>query len=50
FTTKGRGADKGMGLGLSICYSIIKKNAGYITFESNEGAGTTFFVYLPAAL
>ncbi|MBF0117484.1 MAG: response regulator [Desulfobacterales bacterium] len=50
FTTKDRGIDKGIGLGLSICYSIIKKHDGCITFESNDGAGTTFFVYLPAAL
>ncbi len=45
FTTK----EKGHGLGLSICYSIIKKHAGLVTVESEKGVGTTFFLYLPAA-
>jgi len=44
FTTKKNGS----GLGLPICYSIIKKHGGWITFESQVGRGTTFFVYLPA--
>ncbi len=44
FTTK----EKGSGLGLSICYSIIKKHQGYISAESMLGIGTTFVVYLPA--
>ncbi|MBI3599615.1 MAG: response regulator [Nitrospinae bacterium] len=37
-----------MGLGLSLCYSIIKKHNGYIFAESTVGAGTTFHIYLPA--
>lgn len=45
FTTK----EKGHGLGLATCLSIIKKHDGHITFESELGAGTTFHVYLPAA-
>jgi len=44
FTTK----KEGHGLGLTTCYSIIKKHGGWITFESKLGRGTTFFVYLPA--
>ncbi|MBL7995579.1 PAS domain S-box protein [bacterium] len=44
FTTK----QKGSGLGLATCYSIIKKHDGYITVESELGSGTTFFIYLPA--
>jgi len=44
FTTKQRGN----GLGLATAFSIIKNHGGYITFESELGAGTTFRFYLPA--
>lgn len=47
FTTKGRGAQKGMGLGLSICQSIIKKHKGHISIESQDGQGTAVHIYLP---
>jgi signal transduction histidine kinase len=36
-----------MGLGLSICYSIIKKHEGWIAVESVEGTGTTVYLYIP---
>ncbi len=39
----------GSGLGLAVCYSIIKKHEGYITVESELGKGTTFHVYLPVS-
>jgi PAS domain S-box-containing protein len=45
FTTR----KEGTGLGLATSYSIIKKHDGYIEFESKEGVGTTFYIYLPAA-
>jgi two-component system NtrC family sensor kinase len=45
FTTKEVG--KGTGLGLSISYSIIEKLGGRIMVASEEGAGTTFTIYLP---
>ena len=48
FTTKPTGGARGMGLGLAICYSIIKKHDGSITVESEPGAWSTFYVYLPA--
>lgn len=49
FTTKQMGSVKGMGLGLAICYSIVKSHEGMITVESTPGAGTTFMVYIPAS-
>jgi len=45
FTTKPVG--KGSGLGLSICYGIIKKMGGEIDVQSIEGAGATFTVKIP---
>jgi PAS domain S-box-containing protein len=46
FTTK----PKGNGLGLATCYSIVKNHSGLITVESEVHTGTTFHIYLPAAL
>ncbi len=45
FTTKPVG--KGSGLGLSICYGIIKKMDGDIDVRSVVGEGTTFTVRIP---
>lgn len=49
FTTKEKGSQKGMGLGLAICYSVIKSHEGMITLESEVGVGTTFHIYLPVS-
>ncbi len=46
FTTKPVG--KGTGLGLSISFDIVKKHNGSISFETEEGNGTTFIVKIPA--
>jgi signal transduction histidine kinase len=43
FTTK----TSGMGLGLGIIKNIIENYKGTITFETELGEGTTFFVSLP---
>ncbi|MBI3352418.1 MAG: PAS domain-containing protein [Nitrospirae bacterium] len=42
FTTKQK---KGMGLGLSVCESIMKGHGGRIAVESTPGKGTTFYLY-----
>jgi signal transduction histidine kinase len=38
---------KRTGLGLSICYSIVKQHHGAIEVESAEGKSSTFTVKLP---
>ena len=48
YTTKSLGDIKGMGLGLAICHSIIKKHEGLISYTTEVGKGTRFTVYIPA--
>ncbi|MFC1885600.1 nitrogen regulation protein NR(II) [Thermodesulfobacteriota bacterium] len=45
FTTKKKG--KGVGLGLSVAYGIIKEHDGSIHVKSKEGNGAMFIVELP---
>ena len=47
FSTKEKGCQKGSGLGLSLCYSIIKSHNGHIQAESRPGVGTSIRFYLP---
>ena len=49
FSTKERGIQQGMGLGLAIAYSVLEKHGGYIYVDSREGVGTTVYIYLPAS-
>ena len=37
----------GTGLGMSIAKSLVDKMGGTITFESQQGVGTTYFIVLP---
>jgi len=48
FSTKIRGSQKGVGLGLTICLDIVRKHGGAITVESPPESGATFDVFLPA--
>ena len=47
FTTKDMGCQKGMGLALALCYSIIKRHHGHILAESVPGQGTSIQIHLP---
>jgi two-component system NtrC family sensor kinase len=38
---------KGVGLGLSVCYGIIKDHGGEIKVESEVDKGTSFKIHLP---
>lgn len=45
FSTK----QQGSGLGLTTCYSIVKRHGGQLGVSSELGRGSTFHVYLPAS-
>jgi len=47
FTTKGPG--RGMGLGLTICWRVVKAAGGTIEVDSEVGRGTRFLVQMPQA-
>jgi two-component system sensor kinase FixL len=38
---------EGMGMGLSICRSLIVAHRGTLTFDSQPGLGTCFYITLP---
>ena len=45
FTTKAVG--KGIGIGLSTCYAIVKSHAGEIIVKSTPGKGSAFRIVIP---
>lgn len=50
FSTKQRGTQKGMGLGLTLSRTIIQKHRGSIAIESAPNRGTIVTCHLPVAL
>jgi len=50
FTTKNRDSSRGIGLGLAIVHSIVKKSYGNISVESSNEEGTVFTILLPAVV
>ena len=49
FSTKQKGVQKGMGLGLTIVHAIVKKHGGFVRIESEPGRGCTVHLYFPLA-
>jgi len=47
FSTKQKGAQKGMGLGLTIVHSIVKKHGGLVWIDSPAEGGCRVLLYLP---
>ncbi len=47
FSTKERGAVKGMGLGLALCLAIVHQHRGQVTAESPSSGGALLRVLLP---
>ncbi len=46
FTTK----EKGVGLGLSVVWSVVKNLGGNVEVGSSPGKGTTFKIFIPASM
>ncbi|CCQ92897.1 putative Histidine kinase [[Clostridium] ultunense Esp] len=46
YTTK----EKGTGLGLTVCFQIVRAHRGELQFESEPGKGTTVTILLPVSL
>jgi CheY-like chemotaxis protein len=47
FTTKPAGAQKGLGLGLTLAYAVVKRHGGEISVDTIVGRGTRFSLLLP---
>lgn len=46
-STFGTNNEKGTGIGLLLCKDFIEKSGGEIHVESEQGKGTTFYIFLP---
>lgn len=47
YSSKERGANKGMGLGLTVVYSIIRNHGGYVVVQSSVSKGTCVSIFMP---
>ena len=45
--TYGTNNEKGVGLGLVLCKEFIERQGGRIAFESREGQGSSFMIFIP---
>lgn len=50
FSTKERGATKGVGLGLTIVYATMRNHGGNVIVSSTNNSGTTVTLYIPVYL
>jgi PAS domain S-box-containing protein len=50
FSTKERGGQRGMGMGLALVSAIVRKHEGHISATSTPGRGTAFHLHLPATM
>ena len=48
-TVKATGGEKSSGLGLAIALKIVEAHQGRLWVDTQVGAGSTFFIALPAA-
>jgi len=49
FSTKQRGTQKGMGLGLPLAHAVIVNHGGCLHLRSDPDKGTQVYIYLPVA-
>jgi signal transduction histidine kinase len=47
-STPGTENEKGTGLGLKLCYELVRINKGTLSVESKPGEGASFIIMLPA--
>jgi len=47
FTTKSADQHRGSGLGLSVVHAVMEDHHGFIDCKSEEGQGTSFYLYFP---
>ncbi len=47
YSTKERGSSKGMGLGLTVVYAIIRNHGGYVVVQSSVHKGTSVSLFMP---
>ncbi len=46
-TSKTTDKKRGSGLGLSVVAAVVKDHGGYLDLDSEEGKGTSFYLYFP---
>ncbi len=49
YSTQGTAHEKGTGLGLMLCREFLQKSNAHLSVTSSKGAGSTFFIRIPAA-